>query len=101
MNALSKCCKDCNYWSPLDVLSTLGECRNIKRKKFGKVAFYDDASCKDFEERCFIESEFYWCKDCRTTFYREELKMHEGHKVFIDISTLPVEDIIEHTFAGD
>ncbi|MCS7136009.1 MAG: hypothetical protein RMJ14_00185 [Nitrososphaerota archaeon] len=101
MNVLGKCCGNCNYWLPLDVLPALGECRNVESTKFGKVAFQDSIPCKDFEERCVVETDFYWCKDCRTTFYREDLKLHEGHKVFIETSTLPIEDIVEYTFAGD
>ncbi|MEM1891295.1 MAG: hypothetical protein QW105_00155 [Nitrososphaerota archaeon] len=101
MSALSECCKDCNYWLPLDVLPMIGECRNIKSRNFGKVAFQDDVPCECFVERCFSGTEFYWFKECQTTVYYEDLKMHKGHKVFIETSTLPIEDIVEYTFAGD
>lgn len=94
-------CKDCNYWLPLDVLPILGECRNLESVNFGKAVFQDDTPCKNFKERTFVDVEFYWCKDCRVTLYREDLKLHEGHKIFIGTSTLSVEDVVEHTFAGD
>ena len=94
-------CMDCHYWFPFEMMPRVGQCYNPSSRHYRSSEFSDKPT-----EECFIEKsleglEFMWCQTHRQTIHSSELPDHVGCLVFVSTVSLPVEDQMELTLAGD
>lgn len=94
-------CEDCHQWWPLDILPFIGECHNPVSLNFKKVVFQDHLSGVCFQERSFEKADLAWCRTCRQTVDLNGQDAHSNHKLFVNTSRFPVEDMMEVTLAGE
>ena len=94
-------CGECHHWQPLDVMSSLGECKNRDSKFFLKPLLRSNQAPDCFKPRDLLKTEFLWCDHCKQTVSNNELSKHAGHALFIGTAQFPVEESTETTHAGD
>ena len=79
----------------------LGECASPSSRSYKKPTFSDKPA-----EECYVKLspdsvEFLWCQTHRQTIFSLELPEHRGCRLFVATASLPVEDMMELTLAGD
>lgn len=94
-------CEDCHYWLPFELMPRVGQCDNPASAHFRSPEFSDKPTEGCFETRSLGELEFMWCQSHRQTIYSAELPDHRDCRVFVSSASLPVEDEMELTLAGD
>lgn len=94
-------CADCHYWLPFALMPRVGQCDNTASKHFKSPEFSDRTTEECFIERSLDGLEFMWCQSHRQTIYSTELPDHGSCRVFVSSVSLPVEDEMELTLAGD
>lgn len=94
-------CEDCHYWLPFEMMSRVGECDNPASRHFKSTEFSDKPTEGCFVARSLEGLEFMWCQSHRQTIYTKEMPYHRGCRVFVSSVSLPVEDEMELTLAGD
>lgn len=94
-------CELCQYWLPFAVMPRVGQCDNPASTNFGSPAFSDKPTEECFIARTLEGLEFMWCQTHRQTIYAGELPEHRNCRVFVSSASLPVEDEMELTLAGD
>lgn len=94
-------CVDCHYWMPLETMTHVGRCDNPTSRLFDMPAFSDKPTERCFVPRSLEGLEFMWCQSHHQTIYRAELPYHSGCRIFVSSASLPVEDEMELTLAGD
>lgn len=94
-------CVDCHYWFPYAPIPRVGECDNPSSRHFRSPEFSDKPTEGCFVARSFEGLEFMWCESHRETIYFSELPDHKGCSVYVSSVSLPVEDEMELTLAGD
>ena len=92
---------DCHYWLPLALMPRVGQCDNPASKHFRSPEFSDKPTEGCFVKRSLDGLEFMWCQSHRQTIYSAELPDHRSCRVFVSSMSLPVEDEMELTLAGD
>lgn len=96
-----KTCLKCHYWLPFELMSRVGQCDNPDSRHYRSPEFSDKPAEGCFVTRTLDGLEFMWCQSHRQTIYSEELPDHKGCLVFVSSVSLPVEDEMELTLAGD
>jgi hypothetical protein len=94
-------CIDCHYWLPFEMMPRVGQCDNPSSQLFGKATFSDKPTEDCYADRSLDGLEFMWCQSHRQTIYSGELPDHKGCRIFVSSVSLPVEDEMELTLAGD
>ena len=94
-------CEDCHYWLPFATMPRVGQCDNPASGHFKSPQFSDKPTEECFIARSLDGLEFMWCQSHRQTIYSTELPDHGPCKVFVSSVSLPVEDEMELTLAGD
>lgn len=94
-------CYECHYWLPSVLMPRVGRCDNPSSRHYGRPAFSDKPTESCFAERSLEGLDFVWCETHRRTVYSAELSEHRGCRVFVSSATLPVEEEMELTLAGD
>lgn len=94
-------CVQCHYWLPYEMMPHVGQCDNPDSRLFRSPAFSDKPTEGCFVDRSLDNLEFMWCQSHRQTIYSTELPDHRGCSVFVSSVSLPVEDEMELTVAGD
>ena len=94
-------CIECHYWLPFELMPHVGQCDNPSSRFFGRPAFSDKPTEGCFAGRSLEGLEFMWCQTHRQTIYSAELPEHKGCSIFVSSVSLPVEDEMELTLAGD
>lgn len=94
-------CALCHYWFPFPLMPQVGQCDNPSSRYFRKPEFSDKLTEECFVERSLEGLEFMWCQSHRQTIYSAELADHGSCRVFVSSVSLPVEDEVELTLAGD
>lgn len=94
-------CVSCQYWLPFDSIPYVGQCNNPESKYFQKPAFSDKPTEECFVTRSLDDLEFMWCGSHHQTIHSTELSEHKTCRVFVSSASLPVEDEMELTLAGD
>ena len=94
-------CEACHYWLPFATMPRVGQCDNPGSRHFREPEFSDKPTEECFVARTLDGLEFMWCESHRQTIYSAELPYHRGCRVFVSSVTLPVEDEMELTLAGD
>ena len=79
----------------------VGQCDNSASMHFKEPEFSDKPTEGCFVERSLDGLEFMWCQSHRQTIYSTELPDHRRCRVFVSSVSLPVEDEMELTLAGD
>ena len=97
----STVCESCHYWLPFGMMPQVGQCDNPSSSHFGWAAFADKRTEKCYETRDIGELEFMWCQTHRQTVYSSDLGEHRSCRVYVSSVSLPVEDEMELTLAGD
>ena len=92
---------ECHYWLPFEIMPSVGQCDNPDSEHFRSPEFADKPVEGCFVTRSLDGLDFMWCQSHRQTIYSEELPQHRGCLVFVSSVTLPVEDEMELTLAGD
>ena len=94
-------CLDCHYWIPFEMMPKVGQCDNPVSQHFKSPEFADKPVEGCFVTRSLEGLDFMWCQSHRQTIYSEELPEHGGCLIFVSSASLPVEDEMELTLAGD
>lgn len=94
-------CEDCHYWLPFELMPHVGECDNPASAHFKRSEFSDKQTEGCYVPRSLDGLEFMWCQSHRQTIYSAELPDHRRCRVFVSSVSLPVEDEMELTLAGD
>ena len=94
-------CAECHYWFPFETMPRVGRCDNPDSRHFRNPEFSDKPTEGCFVVRSLNGLEFMWCQSHRQTIYSAELPDHRGCRVFVSSVSLPVEDEMELTLAGD
>lgn len=94
-------CETCHYWHPYEFISSVGLCASPTSRHRGESAFCDKPTEDCFVRRSLAGLDFMWCQDHRQTVHSSELVAHSGCRVFVSSTSLPVEDQMELTLAGD
>ena len=94
-------CIDCHYWLPFASMPRVGQCDNPASKHFRSPEFSDKSTEECYITRSLEGLEFMWCQSHRQTIYSTELSDHRSCRVFVSSVSLPVEDEMELTLAGD
>jgi len=94
-------CGECHYWEPLDVMSSIGECKGRDSPYYRKPIFRTNPSPSCFKARDLHKAEFLWCEKCKETVAEQALEKHAGHQLFIGTAQFPVEENLEVTHSGD
>ncbi len=94
-------CEACHYWLPFELMHHVGQCDNPDSRYFRSPAFSDKPAEECFAARSIEGLEFMWCQSHRQTIYAAELPDHRGCQIFPSSVSLPVEDEMELTLAGD
>ena len=94
-------CEDCHYWLPFEMMPRVGECDNPASRYFRSPEFSDKPTEGCFVTRSLDGLEFMWCQSHRQTIYSRELPEHGKCRVFVSSVSLPVEEEMELTLAGD
>ena len=94
-------CSGCHYWLPFEPMSHVGLCDNPDSTHFEDPEFDDKPAEGCFVVRSLEGLEFAWCQSHRQTIHASEFPAHVGCSVFVSTASLPVEDEIELTLAGD
>ena len=94
-------CSECHFWFPLELAPRMGRCDNHDSSHFGEPEFADKLVESCFVVRSLEGVEFAWCQNHRQTIHSSELPAHGGCRVFVNVASLPVEDEMELTLAGD
>jgi hypothetical protein len=94
-------CEDCHYWLPFELMPQVGQCDNPTSRHFRSPEFSDKPTEGCFVTRSLDGLEFMWCQSHRQTIYSKELPDHRSCHVFVSSVSLPVEDEMELTLAGD
>ncbi len=97
----STACESCHYWLPFGVMPQVGQCDNPSSRHFGWAAFADKKTEECYVDRALGDLEFMWCQSHRQTIYSADLAEHRGCRVYVSSVSLPVEDEMELTLAGD
>jgi hypothetical protein len=97
----STICEACHYWLPFETMSQVGQCDNPASRHFGWAEFADKRTEKCYAKRTLGDLEFMWCQSHRQTIYSTDLPEHESCRVYVSSVSLPVEDEMELTLAGD
>jgi hypothetical protein len=83
------------------MMPRVGQCDNPDSQHFKSPEFSDKPVEGCFVTRSLDRLEFMWCQSHRQTIYSGELPEHKGCLVFVSSVSLPVEDEMELTLAGD
>ena len=67
-------CDDCKHWKPDIFIDYIGAC--LKKEK---ATTEGEVRCESYEVKA--ESEFMWCRTCRTTVHSSERTKHKDHKM--------------------
>lgn len=94
-------CLECHYWLPFETMPSVGQCDNPDSQHFRSPEFADKPVEGCFAMRSLDRLDFMWCQSHRQTIYSEELPEHKGCLLFVSSVSLPVEDEMELTLAGD
>jgi len=94
-------CLECHYWLPFEMMPSVGQCDNPDSQHFRSPEFADKPVEECFIRRTLDRLDFMWCQSHRQTIYSEELPEHKRCLVFVSSVSLPVEDEMELTLAGD
>jgi hypothetical protein len=94
-------CIFCHYWLPFESIPYVGQCDNPSSRLFEKPAFSDKPTEECFVTRDLGGLEFMWCQSHHQTIHSAELPDHASCRLFVSSVSLPVEDEMELTFAGD
>ncbi len=94
-------CENCHYWLPFGTMPRVGQCDNPSSKYFGKPEFSDKPTEKCFVMRSLDDLEFMWCQTHRQTIHSTDFPNHRACSLFVSSVSLPVEDQMELTVAGD
>ena len=94
-------CLECHYWLPFEIIPSVGQCDNPDSAHFRSPEFADKPVEGCFVTRSLDGLDFMWCQSHRQTIYSEELPQHTGCLGFVSPVSLPVEDEMELTLAGD
>ena len=94
-------CVDCHYWFPFALMPRVGQCDNPASRHLGSPEFSDKPTEECFVARSLDGLEFMWCQSHRQTIHSAELPDHRSCRVFVSSASLPVEDEMELTLAGD
>jgi hypothetical protein len=99
--AAGKFCLECHYWIPFETMPRIGQCDNPDSRHFRSMEFGDKPVEGCFVTRSLDRLDFMWCQSHRQTIYSAELPEHRGCLIFVSSVSLPVEDEMELTLAGD
>ena len=94
-------CESCQYWLPFSTMPRVGECENSSSRYYRRPTFSDKPTEACFITRSLQGIEFLWCQTHRETIDSTDLPYHAGCLVYPAAATLPVEDEVELTVAGD
>ena len=94
-------CEYCHHWLPFGLIPRVGQCDNPASRHFRSSVFSDKPTEECFATRSLDGLEFMWCQSHRETIYSAELPDHRGCRVFVSSASLPVEDEMELTLAGE
>jgi hypothetical protein len=94
-------CLECHYWLPFETMPRIGQCDNPDSQHFRSPEFADKPVEGCFVTRSLDRLDFMWCQSHRQTIYSAELPEHSGCLIFVSSVSLPVEDEMELTLAGD
>jgi hypothetical protein len=94
-------CVNCQYWFPFELMPRVGQCDNPSSENFRRPEFSDKPTEECFVERSLEGLDFVWCQTHRQTIYSAEIPDHPGCRIFVSSVSVPVEDEVELTLAGD
>jgi hypothetical protein len=94
-------CLECQYWLPFESMPRVGQCDNPESEHFRSPEFADKPVEGCFVTRSLDGLEFMWCQTHRQTIFSAELPDHRDCLVFVSSVSLPAEDEMELTVAGD
>lgn len=94
-------CEQCHYWLPFVTMPLVGQCDNPSSRYYGRPAFSDKPTEECYVERSLEGLDFLWCQTHRQTIYAAEVPDHRGCHLFVKTASIPVEDEMELTVAGD
>jgi hypothetical protein len=94
-------CESCHYWLPFGMMPQVGQCDNLSSLHFGRPAFSDKLTEECFVTRSLDDLEFMWCQTHRQTIHSTDLPYHRSCSLYVSSVSLPVEDSMELTLAGD
>jgi len=97
----STLCEGCHYWLPLGTMPRVGLCDNPSSRYFEGPVFSDRLTEECFILRSLENLEFMWCQSHRQTIHSTDLAYHKECDLYVSSVSLPVEDQMELTLAGD
>jgi hypothetical protein len=94
-------CENCHYWYPFGTMPRVGECDNPSSGHFRSPEFSDKPTEACYVKRSLDGLEFMWCQTHRQTIHSTDLPLHGKCSVYVSSVSLPVEEQMELTVAGD
>ncbi len=94
-------CESCHYWYPFGSMPRVGECDNPSSRHFRSPEFSDKPTEACYVRRSLDDLEFMWCQTHRQTIHSTDVPDHELCSLYVSSVSLPVEDQMEFTVAGD
>ena len=94
-------CESCHYWYPFGTMPRVGECDNPTSRHFRCPEFSDKPTEECYVRRSLDDLEFMWCQTHRQTIHSTDVQNHRGCSVYVSSISLPVEEQMELTVAGD
>ena len=94
-------CESCHYWYPFGTMPRVGQCDNPSSRHFGSPEFSDKHTEECYVVRFLGDLEFMWCQTHRETIHATDLSRHQSCSVYVSSVSLPVEEQVELTVAGD
>ena len=83
------------------MMPQVGQCDNPSSRHFRRPAFADKLTEECFVTRSLDDLEFMWCQTHRQTIHATDLPYHGSCGLYVSSVSLPVEDSMELTLAGD
>ncbi len=94
-------CDTCHYWLPFGTMPQVGQCDNPSSRHFERPTFYDKPTEEGYTTRSLDKVEFMWDQTHRQTIHSTDLPDHRVCRLYLSSVSLPVEEQVELTFAGD